>query len=177
MLILHQHTKREAKTVQPNYIFLGDSPTMDKMRTFLRQEACPGMEARVILFEVQRIACPYELITLLETMDNKQLLLVALTPLAYSDDFHLCLEDQILPFLPESCRYLGLKLVPGTMEPESLLFLFSFLPKTGRGDKLPRLRQAYADTHGHPNANDAKRLCESIEEAFPRTQNSRQLCR
>lgn len=152
----------------PNLIFLGDGPNMDILRRELRQDGQPAQDNWVVLFEVQRLACPYELTALLEGAENKRLLLVAVTPLAQSDDFHLSLEKQVLPFLPEKCRYLGLKLIPGAMEPERLIFLLSLLKKAGQTDRLSRFRQAYKDSRNHPDAEDTARLRGFIGEVFQR---------
>lgn len=165
------------KKVTPNLLFLGDGPNMEILRGALGQEWQPARCDWTILFEVQRLACPYELITLLESLKNKRLFLVAVTPLAYSDDFHRSMENQILPFLPESCDYLGLRLIPGAMEPESLLFLMPLVQKIGHADKLPRIRQAYVSSQPHPTAEDVTLLREAMKEAFSSAQKPRHDCR
>ena len=151
----------------PKLFFLGEGPNMNSLRAQLPQSSEEGGRDCAVLFEVQRAACPYELISLLGGLENKRLLLIAVTPLADSSDFHRQLESQILPFLPDSCQYLGLHLCPGEMEPESLFFFTSFLQKTGHSERLYRFHRAYAASRRHPDGQDAAALQSLLQQTFP----------
>ena len=78
---------------------------MNSLRAQLPQSSEEGGRDCAVLFEVQRAACPYELISLLGGLENKRLLLIAVTPLADSSDFHRQLEYTAQPHPVYGCTH------------------------------------------------------------------------
>lgn len=121
----------------------------------------PSVHADIYLigFGVHRGACPYLLLEWLEELHDKKIIFFATGGLAAFQDYHKRIESLILPFLPESCEYLGMYLCEGKISQEGYAYLKSCLSKPDDSSSLQNLNKIYEHSQTHPDQQDLENAC------------------
>ena len=101
-------------------------------------------------------AIPYEVMELMDQLEDKTVLLFATCPFKADQSARSQLERTILPFLPDSCDYRGLFLCAG----EASSQLISKLQALSTQDKKANaLLESCKASVGHPDEDDIMSAC------------------
>lgn len=102
-------------------------------------------------FAVRHGICSLEMLNFLGTLDNKTIFLFATCGL-YPDS--TALERAIRPFLPDTCRYLGLHLCQGAISDTGVQALKRRFSANSDQLSPQHLESLFTDAACHPNEND-----------------------
>lgn len=125
-----------------------------KLSDMATQPPTPASDTYLFCFEVSRGACPFPVLDFIEQLDGKTLLFIGVSALSTDEDYRVHLENQITPFLPDSCNYKGIHLCKGCMSEEDVTEM-QRKATTERGDvDVNRIIEFYKESQNHPDIMD-----------------------
>lgn len=113
----------------------------DEVRMVRFPEQTPSPEAEVFLigFGVYRVSCPFELLDFMSSLSGKTILLFGTAGISAAEPFMRHLESTVLPFLPDNCTYLGMRILPGKITQEGFDYFCRHLQATQKPEELQNL--------------------------------------
>lgn len=104
-------------------------------------------------------AIPYEVMELLDQLEDKTVLLFATCPFETDQSARNQLERTILPFLPDSCDYRGLFLCTGQASQQLISKLQTLSAQQSQDQRTSALLESCKASAGHPDEDDIMRAC------------------
>ena len=111
-------------------------------------------DSYLFCFELSRGACPFPVLDFVEELEGKELLFVGISALSTDESYRIHLENQITPFLPDSCIYKGLHLCKGSMSEEDVTEMQKKAAQDNSDVDVEKIIQFYMSSQGHPDMMD-----------------------
>lgn len=128
----------------------------------VQEEPDEDAEFYLVGFGVQRGACPFAVLDLLERLAGKKILLFATGGLAAFTEYHKKLEPLITAFLPDDCEYLGFHLSQGSISKAGYDYLQSCLTNADDQGAAKSLSRLYEYSQNHPDEKDIEEACRFV---------------
>ena len=104
-------------------------------------------------------AIPYEVMELLDQLEEKTVLLFVTCPFKADQGARSQLERTILPFLPDSCDYRGLFLCTGEASQQLISKLQNLSAQKPEDQRASALLESCKASAGHPDEDDIMQAC------------------
>lgn len=141
-------------------------PSQCRIVNIDQEESSDSADVYLIGFGVQKGACPYRLLALLEKLEGKKMLFFATGGLAAFKGYQKKLEASITSFLPDNYVYLGLFLCQGKISQEGYAYLESCLNHPSDAAAAQNLKQLYTYSQSHPDEQDLQNACAFLKNAL-----------
>lgn len=102
---------------------------------------------------------PYEVMELLDQLEEKTVLLFATCPFRADERAAEQLEQAVLPFLPDSCDYRGFFLCAGEASQQLVSHLQELSAKQPQDQRTGALLESCMASVGHPDEEDIMKAC------------------
>lgn len=119
-------------------------------------------EIHLVGFEINESsfkAIPYEVLELLDRLEEKTVLIFATCPFQTDQNAKDHLERSLQPFLPDSCDYRGLFLCSGEASQQLLNNLRSIYQQHPEDQRTSALLESCEASVGHPDEEDIMKAC------------------
>lgn len=104
-------------------------------------------------------AIPYEVMELLDQLEEKTVLIFATCPFRADQNAKDQLERSLQPFLPDSCDYRGLFLCSGEASQQLLNNLRAICQQYPEDQRTSTLLESCKASTGHPDEEDIMKAC------------------
>lgn len=168
---------RNGSAAQMARSIAGILPDRETRITDINLQKTPGeADVCLIVFELQREACPFAILDVIEKLEGRQILLFAASGFGAEDEYRVRIERQIVPFLPENCYYTGLCLFKGRLTSEDLRYIQEQAGERGGRINQEKVRAYYEDSQAYPDEEDVRRVIEFAQSRLNTQPDIEEIC-